>query len=162
MALERSEIHQILKEKFGDAVVEDHADVLEPFVVVRPDAWEEIAFFCRDDARLKFDLLSCITGVDYPDKKVIEVIYCLDSTTHKHRLVAKALLPRDNPLLASVENVWRTADWHERETFDLLGVVFEGHHNLARILCAEDWVGYPLRRDYVMPETYRGLKNVVY
>jgi NADH-quinone oxidoreductase subunit C len=71
-------------------------------------------------------------------------------------------LPRDNPRVASVEKVWKTADWHERETFDLLGVTFEGHHNLVRILCAEDWEGHPLRRDYVMPESYRGIKNVVY
>jgi len=162
MGLERSEIHEIVKEKFGDAVLEDHAEVLEPYIVIRPDVWEELAYFCRDDGRLKLDLLSCITGVDYPEKKVIEVIYCLDSTAHKHWLVVKAALPRENPRIASVEKVWRTADWHERETFDLLGVVFEGHHNLVRILCAEDWVGYPLRKDYVMPETYRGLKNVVY
>ncbi len=162
MGLERSEIHGILKEKFGDAVLEDHVEAAEPFVVIRPDAWEEIAFFCRDDQRLRFDLLSCLTGVDYPDRKVIELIYCLDSTPNRHWLVVKAALPRDNPRIASVESVWKTMDWHERETFDLLGVTFEGHHNLTRILCAEDWVGYPLRRDYVMPETYRGIKNVIY
>jgi NADH-quinone oxidoreductase subunit C len=81
---------------------------------------------------------------------------------HKHWLIVKVPLPRDNPRVASVEKVWKTADWHERETFDLLGVTFEGHHNLVRILCAEDWEGHPLRRDYVMPESYRGIKNVVY
>lgn len=162
MGLGRDEIHAIVKEKFGDAVLEDHAEALEPFIVVRPDVIEDLAYFCRDDARLQFDLLSSIAGVDYPDRKVIEVIYCLDSTPNNHWLIVKAALPRDNPCLRSVESVWRAADWHERETYDLLGVVFEGHHNLVRILCAEDWEGHPLRKDYVMPETYRGIKNVVY
>ena len=162
MGLERQEIHTIVKEKLGDAVLEEHPEAVDPYIVVKPESIRHLAFFCRDDPRLKFDLLSCVTGVDYPEKKTIEVIYCLDSTVHKHWLIVKALLPRDDPRLPSVENVWRTADWHERETFDLLGVVFEGHHNLIRILCAEDWVGHPLRKDYVMPETYRGIKNVVY
>ena len=162
MGLSREEIHQIVKEKLGEGVLEDHADAPEPFIVIRPEVMEDLAFFVRDDPRLRFDLLSAITGVDYPDRSVIEVIYCLDSTAHKHWLVVKAALPREDPRIHTVERVWRTADWHERETFDLLGVVFEGHHNLIRILCAEDWVGHPLRRDYVMPETYRGIKNVIY
>ena len=162
MGLERIQIHEIVKERFGAAVLEDHTEAVEPFIVVRPEVVEDLAFFCRDDPRLRFDLLSCISGVDYPEKKVIEVIYCLDSTVQKHWLIFKAALPRDDARVPSVENVWKTADWHERETFDLLGVVFEGHHNLTRILCAEDWVGHPLRKDYVMPETYRGIKNVIY
>lgn len=162
MGLERAEIHEIVKEKFGEGIAEDNSGAAEPHIVIKPEILEELAFFCRDDSRLKFDLLSCVTGIDYPDRKVIEVVYCLDSTSQKHWLVVKAPLPRENPRIASVENVWRTADWHERETYDLLGVHFEGHHNLVRILCAEDWVGYPLRRDYVMPETYRGIKNVIY
>jgi NADH-quinone oxidoreductase subunit C len=162
MALSRPEIHAIVKEKLGDAVLEEHPEARDPYIVVRSDAFEDLAYFCRDDSRLRFDLLSSIAGVDYPERGVIEVIYCLDSTPNKHWLIAKVLLPRDNPRVRSVEKVWRTADWHERETFDLLGVVFEGHHNLVRILCAEDWEGHPLRKDYVMPQTYRGIKNVIY
>ncbi len=123
---------------------------------------EDLARFARDDDRLDFDLLSLIAGIDYPDTGMIEVVYCLDSTNLKHRLIVKALVPRDNPRIRTLEGVWKTADWHERETFDLMGVIFEGHHNLVRILCAEDWEGHPLRKDYVMPDTYRGLKNVVY
>ena len=92
---------------------------------------------------------------------MIEVIYCVDSTSQLCSLIFKAALPREQPQVATVEHVWRTADWHERETFDLLGVHFEGHHNLERILCAEDWEGHPLRKDYVIPETFQGLKNVI-
>jgi NADH-quinone oxidoreductase subunit C len=160
--MKREEIHKTIKEKIPDAVIEEQLQAIDPFLVIRPEAIEGIAFFVRDDAGLRFDLLSCIAGVDYPERREIEVIYCLDSTTHKHRLILKARLPRDNPSIPSVESIWRTADWHERETFDLMGVRFEGHHNLVRILCAEDWEGHPLRKDYVMPETYHGVKNVVY
>jgi len=162
MRLPREEIHKILKETFGEAVLEESLDGVDPFVVVRPEVIQDLCLFARDDERLAFDLLSAITGVDYPDRKVIEVIYCLDSTAHRHRLIFKVRLPREAPRVKTVEKVWRTADWHERETYDLLGVVFEGHHNLVRILCAEDWEGHPLRKDYVMPETYRGIRNVVY
>ena len=161
MGLLPEEIHNILKEQFADRVVESDSGV-EPFVVMKPEGFEEVAFFCRDDSRLQLDLLSLISGVDYPDRDVIEAVYCLDSTSLLHRLVIKVPLARDNPSIRTVENVWRTADWHERETFDLVGIQFEGHHNLIRILCAEDWVGHPLRKDYVMPESYHGLKNVVY
>lgn len=162
MGLSRAEIHAVIQERFGDGVLEVAAAAIDPYIVVKPEVIEELAFFARDDKRLQMNLLSAITGVDYPEQSVIEVIYCLDSTVQKHWLIVKARLPRDNPVIHSVEQVWRTADWHERETFDLLGVRFEGHHNLTRILCAEDWEGFPLRKDYVPPETYHGIKNVVY
>ncbi|HQQ11655.1 MAG TPA: NADH-quinone oxidoreductase subunit C, partial [Bacteroidales bacterium] len=76
----------------------------------------------------------------------------------RHKIVIKTEVPKDNPLLPSVERLWRTADWHEREAFDLIGVVFEGHHNMIRILLPYDWEGHPLRKDYQAPETYHGMK----
>ena len=162
MGLASDQIHDLIKEQFGDSVVDDQRDVVDPFLVVNAEVIEDLARFTRDDERLDFNLLSLIAGIDYPDAGKIEVVYCLDSTTQNHRLIVKALLPRDNPRIRTLEGVWKTADWHERETFDLMGVIFEGHHNLVRILCAEDWEGHPLRKDYVIPDTYRGLKNVVY
>ena len=144
--------------------------VIEEISTKKPGANEvlmrtAVAGLCRDDSRLGFDLLSCITGVDYPEREdgaEIEVIYNLDSIANHHELTVKVKLPRDDPRIASVEEIWRTADWHERETYDLLGVVFEGHHNLVRILCAEDWVGHPLRKDYEPPDSFHGIKNVIY
>ncbi len=162
MGLAREAIHDRIKEQFGDAVVDDQRDVPDPFVVVAAERLKEVALFCRDDAELSFDLLNLVSGVDYPDRDTIEVVYALDSTAQKHRLILKVALPRAKPEVATVEDVWRTADWQERETFDLMGVNFVGHHNLVRILCAEDWEGHPLRKDYVIPDTYRGIKNVVY
>ncbi len=168
------EIFKTLKEKFGDRIVEERLDAIDPFIVFHPSIVQDLAFFCRDEEKLRFDLLSLVSTVDYlpqaasADGKTpavagrIEVVYILDSTVHKHRLIAKACLDRERPHLKTVENVWRAADWHEREAFDLMGVVFEGHHNLVRILCAEDWEGHPLRKDYVIPDTYHGIKNVIY
>lgn len=159
-------IFPILKEKFGDAIVEEVTDTVDPFVVVETAKLYEIARFVRDEEELYFDLLSVISSVDYlPKDDVegrIEVVYCLDSTKHLHRLIIKVYLPRENPSVASVEKLWKAADWHERETFDLMGVHFEGHHNLIRILCAEDWEGHALRKDYEIPERYHGIKNIVY
>lgn len=159
-------IFPILKEKFGDGIVEENADGIDPFVVVDKKIVLELAEFLKTEEDLSFDLLSLISGVDYLPKDDaegrIEVVYFLDSTKHYHRLIVKVHLPRDDASLSSVENVWRAADWHERETFDLVGVVFEGHHKLIRILCAEDWEGHPLRKDYVIPERYHGIKNIVY
>lgn len=161
--LSSDEIFAIVREKYPDAVLEEQAEGPgDPRLVVKAESLVELATFCRDDERLHFDLLSCISGIDYPERQEIEVVYCLDSTVHNHWLLLKLVLPRDNPTVRTLENVWRTADWQERETYDLVGVIFEGHHKLVRILCAEDWVGHPLRRDYVAPDTYHGVKNVIY
>lgn len=163
--LEIGQIIAVIKEKLPEAVVEEVLDGVDPFVVVKAEQWGETARLCRDDSRLGFDLLSCISGVDYPEREEgpeIEVVYHLDSTVNHHGLTIKVKLPRSDPRVASVEEIWRTADWHERETYDLVGVVFEGHHNLVRILCAEDWVGHPLRKDYESPDSFHGIKNVIY
>tara|TARA_B100000678_G_scaffold210502_1_gene178028 strand:- start:1173 stop:1673 length:501 start_codon:yes stop_codon:yes gene_type:complete len=163
--LEIGQIIAVIKEKLPEAVVEEVLDGVDPFVVVKAEQWGETARLCRDDSRLGFDLLSCISGVDYPEREEgpeIEVVYHLDSTVNHHGLTIKVKLPRGDPRVASVEEIWRTADWHERETYDLVGVVFEGHHNLVRILCAEDWVGHPLRKDYEPPDSFHGIKNVIY
>ena len=160
--LDRAAVHAILRERFGEAILQEHLEARDPFIVVDPKVVQDLAFFCRDEPRLRLDLLSAIVGVDYPERSTIDVIYCVESTVHGSSLIFKVALPRENPRVRTVERVWRTADWHERETFDLVGVIFEGHHNLVRILCAEDWEGHPLRKDYVFPQTYRGIQNVVY
>ena len=162
-------IFGLVKERFAERIAEEQVEVPEPHLVLVADGVEktggpffELMKFLKDDERLHLDYLSCVSAIDYPDRQVIEVVYCLESTLHLHRLVLKVGLPRENPRIATVEQIWRTADWHERESYDLLGVIFEGHHNLVRILCAEDWVGHPLRKDYVIPDTYHGIKNVIY
>lgn len=150
------DIAAIVKEKHGDAVEAVDETRRDPFVLVKAAQIMQVATFLRDDSRLRFDLLSLISAVDYP-KTTIEVVYHLDSVALNHTFVLKVKLPRDKPVVDSLVSVWRTADWHERESYDLMGIQFEGHPNLDRILCAEDWVGHPLRKDYAWPEEYHGV-----
>lgn len=97
-----------------------------------------------------FDYLFCQTGVDWPLH--MEVVYHLKSTTHNHILVVKGKInTRENPTIESVCDLWKTAEFHEREIFDLYGIVFENHPDLRRILLTDDWVGYPMRKDYADP-----------
>ena len=96
----------------------------------------------------------------------MEVVYHLSSIAKKHTLVVKVMLPRwkndeagQLPEVPSVVNVWRAAEWHEREVYDLSGVWFAGNPDMRRILCPEDWVGHPLRRDYEFPLEYHGIRG---
>lgn len=171
------EIIAILEEKFAERIKAKKLDVQDPYFVVEPLDLLDVCQFLKDDPRLRFDLLNCITGVDYlePDPKKVakagfephlEVVYHFSSFAHKHRCVLKVLLPRwkndkagELPELPSVASLWRTADWHEREVFDLSGVWFTGHPDLRRILLSEDWVGHPLRKDYEFPLEYHGIRG---
>src|SRR5262245_32552460 len=171
-----AEIISVLEERFGTAITAKKVDAIDPWVAVDASQLREVCQFLRDDPRHRFDLLNCITGVDYlePEAKKapkagfephLEVVYHLQSFPHRHRFTLKVMLPRwkDNqpgqlPEVPSVADIWRTADWHERETYDLCGVWFTGHPELTRILLAEDWEGYPLRKDYEFPLEYHGIR----
>ena len=106
-----------------------------------------------------FDMLSCITGVDNGvQAATMEVVYNLYSIPFNHHLMVKVTLPRDLAYLDSVSHIWRTANWHEREIFDMYGVNFNNHPDLRRILMPADWEGHPLRKDYSHQEYYRDIK----
>jgi NADH-quinone oxidoreductase subunit C len=156
--LDAADLHRKIAEKFGENIVSEllpeHCD---PTIEVEHGSIREVAGFLRDDPELAFDFLRIITGVD--DGKSLICVYHLYSIQHKHTLVVKCPLSYDFPELDSVEEVWPAADWHERETFDMMGIIFNGHHNLRRILCPEDWEGHPLRKDYTPPEHYHGISN---
>jgi NADH-quinone oxidoreductase subunit C len=172
-----AEIVALLEQQFGGRIKTKKLDALDPFAVVEAADLVEVCRFLRDDDRLRFDLLNCVSGVDYlePDPKKaakagfephLEVVYHLSSFVHKHRFVLKLLLPRwkgdkpgELPEVPSVTSLWRTADWHEREVYDLCGVRFSGHPELTRILLADDWVGHPLRKDYEFPLEYHGIRG---
>jgi len=115
--------------------------------------------FLRDTPDLDFDCLSNQSGVDYKAKGVIEVVYHLFSFRHRHWIVLKVDVPRDQAVMPTVESVWKAANWQEREIYDLLGVTFDGHSDLRRLLMPEDWLGYPLRKDFVEPEEYHGIST---
>ena len=153
------EIHAALRARFGDAIGALHAEARDkdPWLTCDARAIEGVALHMRDDASLAFDWLECMTGTDYPAKEEgsIHVTLHLYSYARKHRAVIKVLLARDAPSMPTLSNVWPCAIWQERECFDLLGVRFEGHPDLRRILLPEDWVGHPsakgLRRGGRLP-----------
>lgn len=166
-----------LKKKFGAGITGANLEAIDPWIEVSPDALVDVCTYLRDDAALQFNFLNCISGVDYfePDAKKAakvtwqphtEVVYHLWSLPNKMSLVLKVILPRwkddvagQLPEVPTISGVWATADWHEREVFDLSGVNFVGHPDLRRILCPEDWLGHPLRKDYEMPLEYHGIRG---
>ena len=149
------DIAAVLAEKFAAKIVESKLGVVSPWSVVEPASILEVCQFLRSDERLLMDHLELLGGVDFKDR--IEVVYIMYSMTHRHRYTLKCRLPRESPKLPTVESVWGAANWHERETFDMFGVVFEGHSDLRRILCPDDWEGFPLRKDYKYPTRYRDM-----
>jgi NADH-quinone oxidoreductase subunit C len=152
-------IHQRLAERFGELVVSFQAEALQPWAVIRPEAIDEVAAFCKADPELAFDNLMCLSAVDYPkeDPPRLEVVYHLLSYVHNHTFVLKVHLPREGARVPTVEGTWAVANWHEREAYDMFGMVFEGHSDLRRILLPDDWVGHPLRKDWQDPDFYNGL-----
>lgn len=172
-----AEVIALLEERFGAAITGKNLEAIDPYAIVAVDRLLEVASFLHDDPRLQFDLLNSITGVDYLEtdaKKLpkagfephLEVVYHLTSFSNKVRFTFKLVLPRwksdiegELPEVPSVSGVWATADWHERETYDLCGIFFTDHPDLRRILLAEDWVGHPLRKDYEFPLEYHGIRG---
>jgi NADH-quinone oxidoreductase subunit C len=157
--MEPAEILSRLEKRFSGKVGDLKGDVPEPYLLVDGDAIVEVCRFLRDDADLKFEVLSDQTAVDWPKEEKIQLVYHLYSYTGRHQIVLKVDLPRANPKIATVENIWKVANWFEREIFDLFGVIFEGHSDLRRILLPEDWEGYPLRKDYIEQEEYEGIST---
>jgi NADH-quinone oxidoreductase subunit C len=152
------EIFDSLKSAFGEAVLEAKPDgVLDPWIKLTPDRIDEIARFLRDNDGLSFDSLMLLSGMDYTKGK-LGVVYHLYSLKWNHKIVIKTEVSAENPHVRSVEAIWKTANWHEREAFDMYGIVFVGHPDLRRILMPDDWEGYPLRKDFAVPEYYNGMK----
>lgn len=136
---------------------------LQPALVIHREKLAAVCLFLRDHEETYFDFLSCISAVDDGvESGSFSVVYHLASLPHQHQLTLKVTVDNDRrldnlPVLPTVSGVWRTAEWHEREAFDLMGIYFEGHPDLRRILLPEDWEGYPLRKDYEEAETYHGI-----
>jgi len=144
VALNGEEVAKKITEVFPDSV----AAANKVTVVVTSKSLYQVAEFLKNTSGLDFDYLNNLTAVDYID--YFEVIYHLTSLKHNHSLILKTrCYERDRPIVPSVVKIWRTADFQEREVYDLMGITFEGHHNLKRLLLWEGFVGHPLRRDYL-------------
>jgi NADH-quinone oxidoreductase subunit C len=150
-----AEITALLKETFGGKILDSKVDGTNPWAVVESTSIVEVCTFVRNDTRLGMNHLELLGGVDFKDR--VEVVYIVTSLELGHRYTLKCRLPRENPSIRTVETVWAVANWHERETYDMFGVVFEGHSDHRRILLPDDWEGYPLRKDYKAPKTYRDM-----
>ena len=157
--MEAKGVYARLEQEFPGKVSGFKDDVADPFLMVDPQAIVEVCRFLRDEPDLKFEVLSDLTALDFPKEEKLQVVYHLYSYTFRHQIVLKVDLPREAPRLSTMEGVWKAANWFEREVFDLFGVVFEGHSDLRRILLPEDWVGHPLRKDYVEQEEYDGIST---
>lgn len=166
---------QPILDRLGDLVSESDAEAIDAFVVVEPQNLVEAMTILRDD--LGFDMLNDLTAVDYletnpkllkkfPFEPHLEMVYHLTSRVRHERLKVKMVLPRwkadvegELPEVPSISAIWKAANWHERECYDLCGVFFTDHPKLHRMLCPDDWVGHPLRKDYEMPLEYEGIRG---
>ena len=158
-----TELKNILSTAFPNVELQFvQEDFLQPIVVVPSKHLVEICTFLKNDPRLFFDFLSCISSIDYGvEKNTMAVSYNLASIPFNTQVCLRVELDRskiDELQVPTVSELWRTADWHEREAFDMMGIRFSKHPDLRRILCPDDWEGYPLRKDYVAAELYKGLK----
>ena len=154
-----SEIIEKLQAQFPDAIEEAYPEDKHPRIHIQTAHWRPIAEFLASDEDLAFDWLGCITAVDYVVDDELASVYDLRSSKHNHWFAVKVLCDRKAPKIASVMDIWPAADWHEREAYDMMGIIYEGHSDFRRILLPEDWVGYPLRKDYEFPREYHGIPN---
>ncbi|GAA4445068.1 NADH-quinone oxidoreductase subunit C [Pontibacter saemangeumensis] len=160
------ELKALIGDTFGEEViVAEKTDKLQPYLVLQTERLAEVCLALHDHEQTYFDFLSCVTGIDNgPEAGTLEVAYNLYSIPYDHHLMLKVQVPRNNtpdqpiPSVPTVSHIWRTADWHEREVFDMVGIYFTNHPDMRRILCAADWEGHPLRKDYKLQDYYHGIK----
>ena len=148
------DIFKLLNGKFSDSIeyLDDSC-----FVKASPSKWEDLAVFIKDNNKLKFDYLMCISSYDSGNKETYGVAYNFKSTSIGHELEIRIEIT-DKESIPSIAHLWGAADWHEREAYDMMGLKFDNHPNFKRILLPEDWSGYPLRKDFETPEYYRGMR----
>jgi NADH-quinone oxidoreductase subunit C len=147
--------------QFADAIERVVVDRGELTIFVKPERIAEVCQTMRDDPGLRFELCSSVSGADYlgQDERRLHVVYHLTSMTFRRRVRLEVGVPAEAPVVPTVTSVYPTADWQEREAYDMFGVVFEGHPNLTRILMPDDWEGFPQRKDYPLggvPVEYKG------
>ena len=146
-------IGKMIKEKFPGSLDNEN---IENYIQLSPDRWFEIATFLKTEPSLFFDSLQCQTGIDIGDN-LLEARYNFHSMEHNHCIEIRISVPKEKAIIPSTEQIWRIADWFERETYDMLGIQFSNHRDLRRILLPDDWEGWPLRKNYEVQETYHGI-----
>jgi NADH-quinone oxidoreductase subunit C len=143
--------------KSGEPIADENSS--PKIITISPTDLKEVCAVLLKNSETFFDMLSCITAIDNGVQAgTIDIIYNLYSIPFNHQVAIKIVVPRDGSEVDSIVEIWKTANWHEREAFDMFGIKFKGHPDLRRILMPADWDGYPLRKDYKQQEYYRDIK----
>lgn len=150
-----AEILQLLKELAPYSEIELEEIPLEPVLKVAAESLITVAEPLKNDSRLHFECLKCLSGVDRGEQ--LQVVYHLYSMLNQQHLTVHCWVSKDNPVVPSVCRIWPAAEWHEREAYDMVGIRFDRHPDPRRILCPDDWEGHPLRKDYHPPEEFHGI-----
>ena len=144
---------EILLDKFKNKINKiDNSEAL----LIDADSWKEVSKFIKNDKEMKFDYLMSISSYDKEEGGLYGVAYNFHSTSLKHYLEIRIEVSSEQEI-ESIAHIWRAADWHEREAYDMMGIKFINHPDMKRILLPEDWEGYPLRKDYKTPNYYNGM-----
>lgn len=146
-------IGKLIQQKFPDSLSDS---LNEEFIGVKREKWIEVAEYIKSNSDIYIDSLQCITGIDLGNN-ILQSRYNFHSMRHGTLIEIRISVTRDSPNIPSIEKIWRIGDWFERETYDMYGIIYDGHRDLRRMLLPEDWEGYPLRKDYEEQETYHGI-----
>ncbi len=183
--MEEKAIYELLAAKIGDGALGFDAEAIDPVADIAAASIHDACLFLRDDASCDFNSMMCLSGIDWDgydetgkgkSVKILgytelgepetsdhvaegdfAVVYNLFSHKQKHKFTLRVRVTRDVASVPTVSDVWETANWHEREAWDLLGIRFAGHTDLRRMLLEENWVGHPLRKDYQMPDEWESV-----
>ena len=160
-----TDIQSLLQAQLGaDAVTGTIDNATPKGLIISVEKLQQVCLFLKDHEQTYFDSLSCLTAIDNGvEAGTLEVNYNLYSIPYNVYLLLRVIVPRndegaDLPAIPTVSDIWKTAEWHEREAYDLMGITFDGHPDLRRILLPADWKGHPLRKDYSTQEYYHGMK----
>lgn len=148
-----------LQNSFANGVIshEFFTDML--CITLNKDIIHDALLFLRDDEELQYNFLTTLCGMHYPDKEQLGVVYHLHSFIHNHRIRIKIFTDINSPIIQTVTNIWPTANWMERETYDFYGIQFEGHPNLKRILNVDEMTDFPMRKDFPLEDQTREDKD---
>jgi len=148
-----------LTTQFNDSILSSELQFDMLCISVKKEETQNIMLFLRDDNELQFNFLTTLCGMHYPEKEQLGVVYHLHSFINNHRIRIKTATEIESPTIPTLTTIWPSANWMEREAFEFFGIQFEGHPNLVRILNVDDFVGFPLRKDFPLEDQTREDKD---
>jgi NADH-quinone oxidoreductase subunit C len=149
----------LLADRFGNKVEQEDFSSDMPVINVQNPVIHEVLLFLRDHAELQYNFLTTLCGMHYPESSQLGVVYHLHSFANNHRIRIKTRVNQDQPVLPTLTDIWPSANWMERETYDFFGITFDGHPNLKRILNVDEMTDFPLRKDFPLEDQTRDDKD---